>query len=286
MPESVHTETPPETARRARMPLRTRILFFAVAWAIVLMPFLFWRSTWFGRPLSDKEIQEYLHDDKKPRHIQHALVQVGERMGRNDASAKQWYPDLVRLSANPVEEIRNTDAWVMGQDNTRPDFHEALLKLLADASPTVRNNAALALVRFGDASGRAQIVSMLQPVKLTAPRAGRVTDADKPGTAIHQGGVVLKLRDDSSEMEVRSPVSGRVRSVDVEQGQQAAAGANVAVVDPGGDQVWEALRALYLIGQPEDLPPVIAYEKQLPDMPDRVRQQAVLTEKAIRGRAK
>ncbi len=286
MPEAVHAETPPETSRRARMPLRTRILFFAVAWAIVLMPFLFWRSTWFGRPLSDKEIQEYLHDDKKPRHIQHALVQVGERMGRNDAEAKQWYPDLVRLSANPVEEIRNTDAWVMGQDNTRPDFHEALLKLLADASPTVRNNAALALVRFGDASGRAQIVSMLQPVKLTAPRAGRVTDADKLGTAIHQGGVVLKLRDDSSEIEVRSPVSGRVRSVDVEQGQQVTAGANVAVVDPGADQVWEALRALYLIGQPEDLPPVIAYEKQLPDMPDRVRQQAVLTEKAIRTRAK
>src|SRR3989442_7529643 len=39
---------------------------------IVLMPFLFWWNTWFGRQLSDKQLSEYLHDDKKPRHIQHA----------------------------------------------------------------------------------------------------------------------------------------------------------------------------------------------------------------------
>ncbi len=74
-----------------------KILFFTVGWLIVLMPFLFWWSTWFGRHLSDQQLTEYLHDDKKPRHIQHALVQLGDRMSRNDAAVKQWYPDLVRL---------------------------------------------------------------------------------------------------------------------------------------------------------------------------------------------
>ncbi len=63
-----------------RMSTRNRLLFFLTAWLIVLMPFLFWWSTWFGRHLSDTQITEYLNDDKHPRHIQHALVQLGERM--------------------------------------------------------------------------------------------------------------------------------------------------------------------------------------------------------------
>src|SRR5256885_4099258 len=65
-----------------RMRTRTRVLIFVTAWAIVLMPFIFWRSTWFGRPLSDAEITQYLRDDTKPRHIQHALVQIGERIAQ------------------------------------------------------------------------------------------------------------------------------------------------------------------------------------------------------------
>src|SRR6202142_1872968 len=145
---------------RHRMSTRNRLLFFATAWLIVLMPFLFWWNTWFGRHLSDKQLSEYLNDDKHPRHIQHALVQLGERLGHRDTTATRWYPELVRLAAHPVEEVRNTDAWVMGQDTSAAGFHEALLKMLTDSSPVVRGNAALSLVRFGDASGRPQIVDL------------------------------------------------------------------------------------------------------------------------------
>ena len=63
-----------------------RLLFFLTAWLIILMPFLFWWKTWFGRRLPDNELVEYLNDEKKPRHIQHALVQIGERMSKHDAS--------------------------------------------------------------------------------------------------------------------------------------------------------------------------------------------------------
>src|SRR5580693_8277384 len=69
-----------------------------------------------GRQLSDKQLAEYLQDEKHPRHIQHALVQIGERMTRHDASVTQWYPQVAKLASYPVEEVRNTDAWVMGQD--------------------------------------------------------------------------------------------------------------------------------------------------------------------------
>jgi biotin carboxyl carrier protein len=264
---------------------RNRALFFATAWLIVLMPFLFWWNTWFGRQLPAKQITEYLQDEKHPRHIQHALVQLGERMSRHDSNVAIWYPDLLRLASHPVEEVRNTDAWVMGQDNSVPAFHETLLRMLHDPSPMVRGNAALSLVRFGDTSGRAQIVALLAPARIVAPAAGRITDADKVGTAIHQGGLIAKLQSGEQVMEVRSPISGRIRTLSVAPGTTVATGAEVASVDPGDEQVWEALRALYLVGQPDDLPAVHPYQRDLPEISGRVRQQALLTEKSIRDRA-
>jgi biotin carboxyl carrier protein len=281
-PATMTVSTQP--APRRRMSTRARILFFATAWAIVLMPFLFWRSTWFGRQLSDQQIQASLRNDNKPREIQHALVQVGERMKRGQGAA-QWYPELVRLASHRVEEIRNTDAWLMGQDNTRPEFHDALRQLLNDPAATVRYNAALSLVRFGDASGHDQIIAMLQPAKVTAGTSGRVVDTAVVGAAIHQNGTVAKLEAEGKAVELRSPISGRVRSLAIAKGQTVAAGTEVATIAPGSEQVWEALRALYVIGRPDDLPSVMQYQRDTPDMPDRVRQQAVLTEKAIRERA-
>jgi hypothetical protein len=42
---------------------------------------------------------------------------------------------------------------------------------LQDHNPMVRRNAALALVRFGDSTGRAEIRSMLRPETVAAPAA-------------------------------------------------------------------------------------------------------------------
>ena len=273
---------------------RNRALFFVTAWLIVLMPFLFWWNTWFGRRLPDRQITAYLQDEKHPRHIQHALIQLGERMGHHDSAAARWYPELIRLASHPVEEVRNTDAWVMGQDTSGPAFHETLLKMLQDSSAMVRGNAALSLIRFGDASGRPQIVALLQPARIVTPFAGRVTDSDKAGTAVHQGGLIAKLQVDPSAVasqneqqtfELRSPISGRIRTLSVSIGSNVAAGTEVATIAPGDEQVWEALRALYLIGQPDDLSAIRPYQRELPEISDRIRQQALLTEKSIRERA-
>ena len=287
---------PPNPRRRPRMSTGNRLLFVLTAWLIVLMPFLFWWNTWFGRQLSDKQLAEYLEDEKHPRHIQHALVQIGERMSRHDAGVTRWYPDAIRLASDPVEEVRNTDAWVMGQDTTGAGFHEALLKMLADPSLSVRGNAALSLVRFGDATGRPQIVELLQPAKVIAPDAGEMTDASAIGTSIHQGGVVAKLQVNWNvvrgnigaihTIEIRSPIAGRVRTLSAQVGQQVRAGDLIATIDPSTEQVWEALRALYLVGQANDIAAVLPYERELPDIPDHVRQQALETESAIRQRMK
>jgi hypothetical protein len=284
----------PSSSPHHKMSPRNRALIFVTAWLIVLMPFLFWWNTWFGRRLPDRQISEYLQDEKHPRHIQHALVQLGERMGHHDAAAAHWYPDLIRLAAHPVEEVRNTDAWVMGQDTSGAGFHDALSRMLNDLSPLVRGNAALSLVRFGDVSGRPHVVALLLPARVLAPAAGRITDADKVGTSLRQGGLIAKLQVDPSVVafqggqqsaEVRSPIRGRIRTLTVAPGASVLAGAEIATVDPGEEQVWEALRALYLIGQPDDLPAIRPYERELPEISDRIREQALLTEKSIHDRA-
>jgi len=282
-------EKPALQPSRSRMSTRNRLLFFLTAWLVVLMPFMFWWSTWFGRALTDKEMGEYLNDKSHPRHIQHAIVQLGQRLSRHDPSAARWYADLVRLASNPREEVRSTDAWVMGQDTTGPGFHEALLKMLNDPSLIVRGNAALSLVSFGDSSGRPQIVSLLQPVAITAPTAGRVTDTAGVGTAIHQGGLIAKLRDSDGDgqqtRELRSAITGRVRTLATATGAIVVPGTTIATVEPGEEQVWEGLRALYLIGQLEDLPSIRPYERDLPEVPERLRRQAIETERAIQERA-
>jgi hypothetical protein len=271
---------------RPRMSTRNRLLFFLTAWLIVLMPFLFWWNTWFGRALTDKQMTEYLNDNIHPRHIQHALVQLGQRMSQHDPATRHWYGDMLRLASHPREEVRSTDAWVMGQDPKGPGFHAALSKMLEDPSLIVRANAALSLVSFGDSTGREQIASLLQPVPIAAPSSGQITDSARVGTPVHQGGLVATLQDGQQLREMRSPIAGRIRTLEAPTGAKATAGAVVATIQPAEEQVWEALRALYLIGELQDLPTIRPYQRELPENSDRVRRQALDTERAIEERAK
>jgi hypothetical protein len=98
--------------------------------------------------------------------------------------------------------------------------------------------------------------------------------------------LIAKVAADGSTqtVEIRSPIPGRIRSVS-QTGASVAAGAEVAVIDPGTEQVWEALRALYIVGQVDDLPAIRPYERDVPDVSNDVRTQAVETEKAIQTRA-
>src|SRR3954453_15044732 len=149
-------ESPPASHRPGR-PAYLLIALFALA--LVLFPFLFWYYTWFGRKLGDADIDAYFADRTNPRHIQHALVQVGERMSRGQ-NASRWYPRVIEEGSSPNLEIRQTAAWIMGQDHNYAPFHEALLKLIRDPQPMVRRNAALGLAAFGDPVSRPELVAM------------------------------------------------------------------------------------------------------------------------------
>jgi HEAT repeat protein len=228
---------------------------------------------------------QYLMDASVPHKTQHALTQLAERMSRGDARARQWYPQVIRLAAKPEPGFRVMGAWVMGQDNKAEEFRPVLTKLLTDPERMVRRNAALALVRFGDASGRAELRALLDPLPLAAPVAGEVKYRFGEKDPVRSGIAVARIQPASGdEVDVTSPVAGRLERRAVRDGANVTAGDLVAVIAPGEDQVWEALRALYLVGASEELPAVDRYARGVDGYSEMLRHQAASTAEAIRRR--
>ncbi len=276
--------SPPETA--GSFGGRWTYIVLALAFLFVLMPFLFWNATWFGRPLTDAQLRKAFADHQHPREIQHALTQIEMRMEKRDPTVTEWYPEILRLASDPVDEIRLTDAWVMGQDSRAPDFHAALVKLLSDANPMVERNAALALVRFGDDSGHALILAMLRPYDMPSPQAGSLVTRLKPGDVVNPGTLVARLNEgDRASTEIRAQVPGTLERWQVANGSAVAAGQPIASLAPSESMVWEALRALYLVGRADDLPDVDRFARGAGGMSPQITQQALATSRAIRDRA-
>jgi len=251
----------------------------------IVVPFLTWYGTWFGRGLSDEDIASYLADEKNPRHIQHALSQVEARIERGDPAAKKFYAQIEALTKSPVGEIRKTAAWVMGQDNSSEEFHRALLELLNDNEPLVRRNAALQLVRFGDGSGRPELRAMLQSFEAKSPIAGNIVSLLVQGSKIRAGGLLARIRDASNAaQEFRSPVDGSIATLTVKEGEAVTPGQTVACLMPDPTTVKDALRALAYVGTKDDLPLIESCAHA--DAGAETTEQAALTSKAIKSRMK
>ena len=273
--------SPPEAKRR-----RSSLPILILAVLFVSATFLTWYFTWFGRDLSDAEISRYLADEKHPRHVQHALLQIEQRLERGDGSCRQWYPKILELSGSSETEFRMTTAWVMGYDNKSEQFHPALLKLLRDTEPMVRRNASLALVKFNDSSGRAELLATLKPFPVAAPAAGVVSSTLNEGSPVSRGTLLARIKQPSGAvLEVRSPLPGKIETITSRDGASVAAGDTVLKISSDVNSLWEVLRGLALIGQAEDLNEIERYAKGVDSLPDRIKEQAALTAKAIQSRA-
>lgn len=259
----------------------------AVAVLCILVPYLFWQDTWFGQPLTDDQISENLADHDHPRKAQHALAQISERISRGQADVKKWYPQIVALADHPLDEMRVTVAWLMGQDNQSPQFHEALKGLLHDPNPLVRRNAALSLTRFGDKAGHEEILAMLRPFTVASPYAGEFTNRLNVGDEADTGTLLARVAGPGEQeaKELRSPVPGEVQKRLVEDGATVYSGQDVFVLGPDSSHAFEALRALYLIGTTADLEDVGHFLRPSGDLPRNVVEQARLTAENIRQRA-
>ncbi len=280
-PPSEGDEEPEQPARKRRFPWAMLV----VALIFVIVPFISWYGTWFGRPLTDEQMEFYLNDQEKPRNIQHALSQIAGRIIENDESVKRWYPSIISATRHSLPQIRLTAAWVMGQDNTYEEFHRVLLDLLKDPHPGVRHNAALSLVRFNDPSGRPELQAMLSPRTLRAESDGTVEFFVEEGAPFAEGAPLARIKQsDSQQVEVHAQEEGRVETLKVRANETVEAGDELMTISPSTEQVWQTLRAFYLIGRAEDAPYVERYARPLPGMPDRIQKQALATLEAIRAR--
>jgi hypothetical protein len=263
---------------------RTPWALVVVAVLFVVVPFLTWYWTWFGRTLSDGDIDRYLVEGN-PRHAQHALSQVAERIEKGDKGASRWYAQIAALSANPSPDVRMTAAWVMGLEHNSEDFHSALARLVEDPEPIVRRNAALALVRFGDSRCRAELLAMLRPYTVRAAADGTAQTALGEGARVKRESLILKFRDASGATgEVRSPLPGAVEKALVKEGEGFAAGSDLFIIAPDEEQVSDALVGLYYLGGEEELPEVERYAQGLAGMPDGLKEKAAQTAEAIKRR--
>jgi biotin carboxyl carrier protein len=260
------------------------ILLVLAAIASVVVPALFWRGTWFGRPLDDDLLNRYLADTERPRHVQHALSQISDRIARGDPTVKAFQPKVLELAKSPERQVRITAAWVLGQDTDLKEAQGVLREMLADPEPMVRRNAALALVRFGDAAGHDEILAMLRPTPIPSPATGTLKLRLKPDDTVDVDTLLAHVEGPSSTLEVRSNVPGRVLKSLAEEGASVEKGAPIYLLASSDDEVFEALRALYLIGRPEDLADVTAASGPGTVVSTRVQQQASLTAESIRGR--
>jgi len=259
---------------------RAYLMITGFALLLVIFPFLFWYSTWFGRPLNDSDLDKYFADTAHPRHAQHALVQIGERMSHN-RDASRWYPQVVRAGGDSNVELRQTAAWIMGQDRNFAPSHDALLKLAHDPETMVRRNAALGLAAFGDASARPELVAMLRPFTVQSPAAGTVKYRLKLGDYVNPGTLVAHV----GTVEVRAAAPGEVRSLGKNEGAAVQSGDALAELAPDKGHVWEALRALYLVGEPADLDDVERFTHVSPTVSETLAKQATKAAESIQARA-
>lgn len=272
---------PPGRAGHRRTPWPLAV----VAVLFVVVPFLTWYWTWFGRSLSDEEIDRYLAEGK-PRHVQHALSQIGGRIEKGDDGARRWYARVAALASNPSPDVRMTAAWVMGLEHRSEEFRAALARAVEDPEPIVRRNAALALVRFGDQRARAELLAMLRPYPVRAPAAGTALTALTAGSRVKRESLLLTYRDAAGAGgEVRSPLPGVIEKALVKDGESFAAGGELFALAPDEGQVRDALVGLYYVGGAEELGEVLRYAGGVEGMPDDVKTKAAQAAEAIRRRA-
>ena len=257
-----------------------------VAALFVIVAFLSWYGSWFGRPLSDSQIETYLKDQEKPRNAQHALAFIASQMNKGDQSMSRWYPAVVASSTHATPQVRLTAAWVMGQDNSCEEFHSALLPLLRDTDAGVRHNAALSLVRFGDPAGRLELTGMLESHTVRAVTTGTAElIVNNEGIQVAPGAPLVRIKqDDGQTREIHAVEEARVELLKISDGDRVEDGSELVVLAPSTEQAWEALRALYIVGGQDDLRFIERYVRPFAGLPDRIQKQALATIEAIRTR--
>lgn len=253
--------------------------------ASLALPVFFWKGTWFGTRLTDAQIREYLTDADNPRKTQHALERITERIQAQDPNVSSFYPLIPPLASNDRHEIRMMAAWVMGWDNTGEGFQDALVTLVHDPVELVQRNAALSLSKFDDDRCKPVLLSMLKPYEVRSPAAGTLSRLLQKGQPVRVGMEIGHLESsDASLGKIISPVDGAVKNVASANGSQVSEGDAIYTISPAQQDMWEALRALLIVGDPEDIEAIETNSDRYATTP-QITEQAKETVKTIEKRA-
>ena len=264
---------------------RTPWPLIVVALLLVVVPFFAWYGTWFGRTLTDEEIDQYLSEKDKPRHVQHALAEVERHISAGDEKAQRWYARVAALADSPEKEVRLTAAWVMGADTRAEEFRSRLVRLTEDSEPVVRRNAALSLVGFGDTHCLAELRAMLKPFSVRATKEGTALTALTVGSKVRRESLLLRAKVGGEVYDVRSPLDGKIAEAFIKDGDQFRNGSELFVLAPDAVMVGDALEGLKRLGTLEDLEEVERYARGVEGMPDYIKNRAAQTAEAIKRRA-
>src|ERR1700691_2134482 len=102
MPPSPEPPLPAAPPTKPGMKRRWLFVILALTFLFVLMPFLFWQATWFGKPLDNAQLAKSLNDRADPREVQHALSQIADRILAPSPdvrdSARPFYPEVVQIA--------------------------------------------------------------------------------------------------------------------------------------------------------------------------------------------
>ena len=128
---------------------------------------------------------------------------------------------------------------------------------------------------------------MLQPYDVKSPMAGTMVSLLAAGSKVKAGGLLARIRDLSGTLqEFRSPLDGTIGRIAVREGEQVAAGRTVLWLTPDRATVNDSLRALAYVGTKEDLGLIESFSQGTATNDAEIKQQAVVTAKAIESRAK
>jgi hypothetical protein len=96
--------------------------------------------------------------------------------------------------------------------------------------------------------------------------------------------MVAHVESSVGKREVRSNIPGTLDRWLAANESNVTGGQPILSLLPSESMVWEALRALYLIGTPDDLPVVAHFVRGVDGMSPQIAQQAQATMKAINAR--
>jgi pyruvate/2-oxoglutarate dehydrogenase complex dihydrolipoamide acyltransferase (E2) component len=124
---------------------------------------------------------------------------------------------------------------------------------------------------------------MLIPYPIRSPNSGSVFYLVSEGDWVNKGGIIANLNLNNIKTPIQSDASGWLQTKLLPEGSLTTAGETLILLKPNPKHVWESLRALYLLGGPEELEIVRSVLSES-SFDQKIHQQAASTAKAIQKR--